>query len=137
VVRNCWRKRATTLINAARSADSYDQVVGEACPVSRQLASLKAGKALLDFVDERVDDLVELVGLSEICVQVLLDTFGQDPLVLLEVLQFLDDSAGMPLHDGLHRNDGVGPGSRATQSRCSKRSYCYSIFPSVQATIGS
>jgi hypothetical protein len=59
-------------------------------------------------INERVHDAVEFLGLPQVGVEVFLDEFGQNPLVLVETLKVVDDGVGMPLDDRLDHGNGVG-----------------------------
>jgi hypothetical protein len=73
-----------------------------ALAVSAKLADRDVCESFLDFVDERVRDLVELVGFPQYGVEVLLDVFGDDPFISFVRFHLLPDHVRVPLG---HRAD--------------------------------
>ena len=113
-----WRQQATEqwCVVAGKPCDDLDELDPVLCtprPADRpalavpsELADLHETEPLFDLVDERVHDAVELVGLPQGGVEVLLDVLGRDPLIVLVWLEVLADHVRVPLGDRANRADG-------------------------------
>ncbi|MFI6233508.1 hypothetical protein ACIBD9_08110 [Micromonospora sp. NPDC050784] len=79
--------------------DERRSVVGTPRPADRltlpdppQDADIQCREPLLDLVDQGIHDAVELVGLPQLGIEVLLDVLRDDPLVLLAGVELLAEA---------------------------------------------